>query len=168
LPTVVNYKDYIRAIQDFPIKGITYRDIQPLLANETVFRNAIKDMGNLIDKKPEYWIALESRGFLFASALSMIYGGGIRLIRKKGKLGNSQLLCVDYGLEYGKDSFEIANLSQTVGGKVVIVDDIYATGGTMQAAETLCEKVGYEVIDKLCLIDIGIIKEHEVKCLINY
>lgn len=78
----MNYKDYIGAIQDFPIKGITYRDIQPLLANETVFRNAIKDMGNLIDKKPEYWIALESRGFLFASALSMIYGGGIRLIRK--------------------------------------------------------------------------------------
>ena len=92
MPTVVNYKDYIGAIQDFPIKGITYRDIQPLLANETVFRNAIKDMGNLIDKKPEYWIALESRGFLFASALSMIYGGGIRLIRKKGKLGNSQLV----------------------------------------------------------------------------
>ena len=164
----VNYKEYIGTIQDFPIEGIIYRDIQPLLANETIFRKAIKDMGNLIQNKPEYWIALESRGFLFASALSMIYGGGVRLIRKKGKLGNSQLLCVDYGLEYGKDSFEIANLSQTVGGKVVIVDDIYATGGTMQAAETLCEKVGYEVIDKLCLIDIGIIKEHEVKCSINY
>ena len=164
----VNYKEYIGTIQDFPIEGIIYRDIQPLLANETIFRKAIKDMGNLIQNKPEYWIALESRGFLFASALSMIYGGGIRLIRKKGKLGNSQLLCVDYGLEYGKDSFEIAHLSQIVGGKVVIVDDIYATGGTMQAAETLCEKVGYEVIDKLCLIDIGIIKKHEVKCLINY
>tara|TARA_Y100000385_G_C12846139_1_gene530995 strand:+ start:115 stop:615 length:501 start_codon:yes stop_codon:yes gene_type:complete len=164
----VNYKEYIGTIQDFPIEGIIYRDIQPLLANETIFRKAIKDMGNLIQNKPEYWIALESRGFLFASALSMIYGGGVRLIRKKGKLGNSQLLCVDYGLEYGKDSFEIAHLSQIVGGKVVIVDDIYATGGTMQAAETLCEKVGYEVIDKLCLIDIGIIKKHEVKCLINY
>ena len=164
----VNYKEYIGIIQDFPIEGIIYRDIQPLLANETIFRKAIKDMGNLIQNKPEYWIALESRGFLFASALSMIYGGGVRLIRKKGKLGNSQLLCVDYGLEYGKDSFEIAHLSQIVGGKVVIVDDIYATGGTMQAAETLCEKVGYEVIDKLCLIDIGIIKKHEVKCLINY
>ena len=164
----VNYKEYIGTIQDFPIEGIIYRDIQPLLANETIFRKAIKDMGNLIQNKPEYWIALESRGFLFASALSMIYGGGIRLIRKKGKLGNSQLLCVDYGLEYGKDSFEIAHLSQIVGGKVVIVDDIYATGGTMQAAETLCKKIGYEVIDKLCLIDIGIIKEHEVKCLINY
>ena len=164
----VNYKEYIGIIQDFPIEGIIYRDIQPLLANETISRKAIKDMGNLIQNKPEYWIALESRGFLFASALSMIYGGGVRLIRKKGKLGNSQLLCVDYGLEYGKDSFEIAHLSQIVDGKVVIVDDIYATGGTMQAAETLCEKIGYEVIDKLCLIDIGIIKKHEVKCLINY
>ena len=168
MPTVVNYKDYIGAIQDFPIKGITYRDIQPLLANETVFRNAIKDMGNLIDKKPEYWIALESRGFLFASAHSMIYGGGIRLIRKKGKLVNSQLVRVDYGLEYGKDSFEMACFPEKKGTKVVIVDDIYATGGTMQAAETLCKKVGYEVTDQLCLIDIGIVEQHEVKCLINY
>lgn len=165
---VVNYKDYIGTIQDFPIEGITYRDIQPLLANETVFRNAIKDMGNLIEKKPEYWIALESRGFLFASALSIIYGGGIRLIRKKGKLGNSQLLHVDFRLEYGKDSFEMAYFPENKVGKVVIVDDIYATGGTMQAAENLCKKVGYEVTDKICLIDIGIVEKHEVKCLIKY
>ena len=162
------YKEHIGKIENFPIEGITYRDIQPLLANHTVFMDAIKDMGNLIETKPDYWIALESRGFLFASALSMLFGGGVRLIRKKGKLGNNQLMSVDYGLEYGKDSFEMAYLPQFDLGKVVIVDDVYATGGTMKAAEGLCEKLGYEVSDKLCLMDIGIVKDHDVKCLISY
>ena len=162
------YKKHIGKIENFPIEGITYRDIQPLLANHTVFMDAIKDMGNLIETKPDYWIALESRGFLFASALSMLFGGGVRLIRKKGKLGNNQLMSVDYGLEYGKDSFEMAYLPQFDLGKVVIVDDVYATGGTMKAAEGLCEKLGYEVSDKLCLMDIGIVKDHDVKCLVTY
>ena len=162
------YKEHIGKISNFPIEGITYRDIQPLLANPTVFMDAIKDMGNLLETKPDYWIALESRGFLFASALSMLFGGGVRLIRKKGKLGNNQLMSVDYGLEYGKDSFEMAYLPQFDLGKVVIVDDVYATGGTMKAAEGLCEKLGYEVSDKLCLMDIGIVKDHDVKCLVTY
>ncbi len=162
------YKEHIGKISNFPIEGITYRDIQPLLANPTVFMDAIKDMGNLLETKPDYWIALESRGFLFASALSMLFGGGVRLIRKKGKLGNNQLMSVDYGLEYGKDSFEMAYLPQFDLGKVVIVDDVYATGGTMKAAEGLCDKIGYHVTDKLCLMDIGIVKDHDVKCLITY
>ena len=164
----MDYKEYIDKIPNFPIEGITYRDIQPLLANHTVFMDAIKDMGNLLETKPDYWIALESRGFLFASALSMLFGGGVRLIRKKGKLGNNQLMSVDYGLEYGKDSFEMAYLPEFDLGKVVIVDDVYATGGTMKAAEGLCEKLGYEVSDKICLMDIGIVKDHDVKCLITY
>jgi adenine phosphoribosyltransferase len=162
------YKEYVGKIENFPIEGITYRDIQPLLANHTVFMEAIKDMGNLIETKPDYWIALESRGFLFASALSMLFGGGVRLIRKKGKLGNSELRSVDYGLEYGKDSFEMAHLPEFTSGNVVIVDDVYATGGTMKAAQGLCEKIGYNVTDKICLMDIGIVKNHDVKCLIGY
>ena len=162
------YKEYVGKIENFPIEGITYRDIQPLLANHTVFMEVIKDMGNLIETKPDYWIALESRGFLFASALSMLFGGGVRLIRKKGKLGNSELRSVDYGLEYGKDSFEMAHLPEFTSGNVVIVDDVYATGGTMKAAQGLCEKIGYNVTDKICLMDIGIVKNHDVKCLIGY
>jgi len=162
------YKEHIGKIENFPIEGITYRDIQPLLANHTVFMEAIKDMGNLLETKPDYWIALESRGFLFASALSMLFGGGVRLIRKKGKLGNLELCSVDYGLEYGKDSFEMAHLPEFSSGNVVIVDDVYATGGTMKAAQGLCEKIGYNVTDKICLMDIGIVKNHDVKCLIKY
>ena len=162
------YKKHIDSIHHFPVEGIIYRDIQPLLADSNVFMDAVKDMGNLLETKPDYWIGLESRGFLFASALSMLFGGGVRLIRKKGKLGNSRLMRVDYGLEYGKDSFEMAYLPQFDLGKVVIVDDVYATGGTMKAAEGLVKGHGLEVIDKLCLMDIGIVKDHDVKCLITY
>lgn len=161
------YKEYIGKIENFPIQGITYRDIQPLLANHVVFLEAIKDMGRLVEP-PDYWIALESRGFLFASALSMLFGGGVRLIRKKGKLGNNQLMSVDYGLEYGKDSFEMAYLPQFDLGKVVIVDDVYATGGTMNAAEDLCKLSGYEVIGSVCFLNIGLVKNPKTKCLISY
>ena len=92
----------------------------------------------------------------------------MRVIRKKGKLGYNQVMSVDYGLEDGKDSFEMAQLPECDLGKVVRVEDVYATGGTMKAAEGLCEKLGYEVSDKLRSMDIGIVKDHDVKCLISY
>ena len=94
-----NYKDYIQNISDFPIKGIQYKDIQPLLADTRVFENVIEDMGDLVEI-PNYWVGIESRGFLFASALAFHFGGGVRMIRKKGKLPNKQLFSVSYGLEY--------------------------------------------------------------------
>jgi adenine phosphoribosyltransferase len=143
-----------------------YRDIQPLLKNQTVFKEAIKRMGSLVEV-PDYWVAIESRGFLFASALSYKFGGGIKIIRKKGKLPNPHLVSVDYGLEYGIDTLEIADDDEE-GGKVVIVDDVFATGGTIDAAEELCKLVGYDVIGKLCLVDIGLTDRTDVKSLIYY
>ena len=165
----MNYKDYIESIQDFPKEGILYRDIQPLLENDTVFMDAVKDMGRLVRetldyKHVKYWVGIESRGFIFASALSFFYGGGVKLIRKSGKLPNKNLKRVNYSLEYGIDTIEMKSGS----GSVVLVDDIYATGGTMKASEELSKICGYDVIDKLCLLDIGIVKDHDVKCLINY
>jgi adenine phosphoribosyltransferase len=88
----------------------------------------------------------------------------MKLIRKKGKLPPNDLSSISYKLEYGFDEIEMKKGK----GSVVIVDDVYATGGTMKAAETLCKNAGYNVIDKLCLIDIGIVKDHDVKCLITY
>ena len=99
---MINYKSYIDTIPDFPKEGILYRDIQPLLANDKIFKQAISDMAQLV-KLPDYWVAIESRGFLFASALSVLHGGGVKLIRKKGKLPNSNLVSKAYGLEYGED-----------------------------------------------------------------
>lgn len=163
---MINYKSYIDSITDFPKEGILYRDIQPLLANNKIFKQAISDMAQLV-KLPDYWVAIESRGFLFASALSILCGGGVKLIRKKGKLPNKNLVSEAYGLEYGEDILEMAT-NKTPINTAVIVDDVLATGGTLQAATLLCEQAGFKVIDKLCLLDIGLVKSHNIKCLITY
>ena len=163
----MDYKDYIENIPDFPIEGIQYKDIQPLLADTVAFESAIKDMGNLVEI-PNYWVGIESRGFLFASALAFHFGGGVRMIRKKGKLPNNRKFSVKYGLEYGKDELEIAYIPQHDLGTCVVVDDVLATGGTIQAAENLCKMVGLNVTDKLCLLDIGLYDGYDVKSLIQY
>jgi len=163
---MIDYEDYIEDAKDFPKEGIIYKDIQPLLEDDFVFPMAIREMGELVSEVPTYWVGIESRGFLFASALAMKFGGGVKMIRKQGKLPDTNhiLHSIEYDLEYGSATIEM----KPGVGDVVIVDDVYATGGTMEAAERLCEMSGYDVIDKLCLVDIGIKKDHDVKCLISY
>ena len=165
--SVINFKDYIEDVQDFPIEGINFKDIQPLLADEEAFFDALYEMGQLIDvNKVDYFVGIESRGFIFASALAAMYLKGFKMIRKSGKLPdrNHVIQAVEYDLEYGSATIEM----KPGKGKVVLVDDVYATGGTMEAAEQLCKMSGYEVIGKLCLVDIGIKKGHDIKCLISY
>jgi adenine phosphoribosyltransferase len=164
----INYKDYINDISDFPIEGIIYRDIQPLLADNIAFKSAINDMGQLVDEIPNYWVGIESRGFLFAAALSHQFGGGIRIIRKKGKLPNRSLFSVKYGLEYGSDELEMAHISTHDKGTCVIVDDVLATGGTIDAADRLCNLHGLEVKDKICFMDIGIYNGYDIKSIVQY
>jgi adenine phosphoribosyltransferase len=161
----LDLKSFIRDVPDFPKEGILYRDIQPLLENQDAFFDAVLGMAELVEI-PQYWVGIESRGFIFASALSMQYGGGIKLIRKAGKLPNTlnTLHTLEYELEYGSDIIEM----QGGWGDVIIVDDVLATGGTIRAAERLCTNAGYQVIDTLCLLDIGLMKNHDIKCLISY
>ena len=124
-------------------------------------------MCQLIDiENVDYFVGIESRGFIFASALASINLRGFKMIRKSGKLpdGNSALVGTEYELEYGTDRIEM----KPGKGRVVIVDDIFATGGTMSAAENLCKLGGYDILDNLCLLDIGIVKDHDIKCLIKY
>jgi adenine phosphoribosyltransferase len=109
-------------------------------------------------------VGIDSRGFIFASALALQNNKGFKMIRKEGKLPNTLLHGVNYDLEYGSATIEMKPGT----GKVVIVDDVYATGGTMDAAVELCKSAGYNVIEKICLIDIGIRKNHDVKCLVTY
>ena len=160
-----DYEEYIESIPDFPKEGILYRDIQPLLEDDFVFSKAINELGSIYDQ-PAYWVGIESRGFLLAAALSMKFGGGIKLIRKAGKLPNKRLSKRAYNLEYGKGYLEMDIDRER--GDCVIVDDVFATGGTMEAAERLCEDAGLEVMGKLALIDIGIKKDHDVNCLVTY
>jgi adenine phosphoribosyltransferase len=163
---MIDLKKYIDDIHNFPKEGIVFRDIQPLLMNQYIFKETIKRMGN-ITQIPDYWVGVESRGFIFASALSYKFGGGLRLVRKPGKLPNSEILSEGYNLEYGTDRLEMAKFPDD-SGTCVIVDDVLATGGTITAVEKLCQGAGLIVVDRICLIDIGISKRTDVKALINY
>ena len=164
---MINFKSYIREIPDFPKMGINFKDIQPLIADEEAFFDAIDKMGQLIDmEKVDCFVGIESRGFIFAAALAAINHKGFKMIRKAGKLPDTEsaLFSVEYDLEYGTDRIEM----ERGWGNIVLVDDVYATGGTMKAAEQLADFAGYQVIDSLCLLDIGITKKHKTKCLISY
>jgi adenine phosphoribosyltransferase len=163
---MIDLKEYIENIYDFPQKGIIFRDIQPLLMNQYIFKETIKRMGN-IAQIPDYWVGIESRGFIFASALSYKFGGGLRLVRKPGKLPNQNLVSVSYNLEYGNDRLEMG-VYPNDSGTCVIVDDVLATGGTIDAVEKLCQEAGLTVIDRICLIDIGISPRTDVKALVHY
>ena len=144
----MSYKDYITEVPDFPVEGVNFKDISPLLANEEVFDNCIEDMGEMVEI-PDYWIGIDARGFLFASALSIYFGGGVVMCRKAGKLPPT-VFSHSYETEYGEDTIQIKQGS----GTVVIVDDVLATGGTLQAANYVAGTAGYDVIDNLVLIDL--------------
>ena len=158
----MNYKNLINEIPNFPIQGVSFKDISPLLKSPH-FQYVIKEMKSLT-KQPNYWVGIDSRGFIFVSALSIQNNNGMIMCRKKGKLP-PPVVSETYSLEYGEDTLEI----QPGSGTVVIVDDVYATGGTMNAVEQLCIKAGYTVIDKLVLIDLQFLHEPtNVKSLIKY
>jgi adenine phosphoribosyltransferase len=142
------YEDYIIEVPDFPVEGVNFKDISPLLANIEVFEKCIEDMGNMVEI-PDYWIGIDARGFIFASALSIYFGGGVVMCRKKGKLPPT-VFSHSYGTEYSEDTIQIKQGS----GTAVIVDDVLATGGTLQAANYLAGTAGYDVIDNLVLIDL--------------
>ena len=142
------YEDYIIEVPDFPVEGVNFKDISPLLADIEVFEKCIEDMGNMVEI-PDYWIGIDARGFIFASALSIYFGGGVVMCRKAGKLPPT-VFSHSYGTEYSEDTIQIKRGS----GTAIIVDDVLATGGTLQAANYLAGTAGYDVIDNLVLIDL--------------
>tara|TARA_R110000787_G_scaffold116921_9_gene227344 strand:+ start:3014 stop:3535 length:522 start_codon:yes stop_codon:yes gene_type:complete len=160
----VDLKSYITDIPNFPIDGIMFKDIQPLLSNPKAFKQAIYEMFNKFETEIDYWVGIDSRGFIFASGLSHYSNKGLKLIRKNGKLP-PPTISKTYDLEYGTDTIQI----QPGKGKVVIVDDVYATGGTMNAAEQLCKEGGYDVIGKIVFIDLAFLHgSTDVKSIIKY
>ena len=161
------YKDYITEVPDFPIKGVNFKDMSPLLADGIKFEEVVADMGRLV-KNPDYWVGIDARGFIYASALSMVYGGGVVMCRKAGKLP-PPTASHKYKTEYSEDELEM----KIGAGTVLVVDDVLATGGTLQAVNDLCQTAGYTVIDNMVLIDLQYIPrvdnfDLEVKSLIQY
>ncbi len=145
---------YIRDIPDWPKKGILFRDITPLLADPQAFPAAIDALcAPFQEADVDYIAAVEARGFIFGSAVAAKIGAGFIPIRKKGKLP-CLTESASYELEYGVDILEMHRDAIPAGARVLIVDDLLATGGTMRAACELVEKVGAQVIGIACLIEL--------------
>lgn len=167
-------KAKVRNIPDFPKKGILFRDITPLLKDAKALREIIARLArSLKGKKIGCVVGIESRGFIFGTALATKLGVGFVPIRKKGKLPwkTKQIACT---LEYGKEILEIHQDAVKRGEKVVIVDDLLATGGTAEAAASLVESVGGKVAKLAFVIElVGLngrekLKKHDVFSLLQY
>ena len=138
----MDLKKYIRSIQDYPKKGILFRDITTLIKNKDAYRDCIDQMSKMLSKVNYDKIAgIESRGFIFASPLSYNLSKPYVLLRKKNKLP-AERYSVDFELEYGKATLEIHKDSIKPKEKVLIIDDLVATGGTAEAGAKLVEKSG--------------------------
>ncbi|MBI5376661.1 MAG: adenine phosphoribosyltransferase [Candidatus Schekmanbacteria bacterium] len=135
-------KKLIRDVHDFPKKGIIFKDIAPLIGNPSAFKKvidslALRHAGKKIDKV----VSVEARGFIFGAALAYCIGAGIIPVRKPGKLPY-KTTSIEYELEYGTDKLEIHDDAISAGDNVIIVDDLLATGGTINAVSKLVEKNG--------------------------
>jgi adenine phosphoribosyltransferase len=147
-------KSFIRDIPDFPSPGILFRDITPLLASPSAFQAAVTAMaGPFRQSPPEKVLGIEARGFMFGAAIAHELGVGFVPVRKPGKLPR-ETYRVSYGLEYGKDSLEIHTDACRPGERVLIVDDVLATGGTAQAAGELADRLGAEVAGMAFFIEL--------------
>jgi len=150
----MDLKSKIRVIEDFPQKGISFKDITTLLNDGEAFHEVISRMADYCrGRNVEAVVGVESRGFLFGAPLAYELGLGFTLIRKPGKLP-AETLKVEYDLEYGKDALEIHTDAIAPGQRVVIVDDLLATGGTISAAAQLVERVGGEIAGFLFVIEL--------------
>ena len=167
-------KDYVRTIPDFPEPGIMFRDVTSVLEDADGFKLAIDSLLELLDGVSFDVIAgTESRGFVFGAPLAYALGKPFVLIRKKGKLP-CETISVSYELEYGTAEIEMHADSVKPGQKVVLVDDLIATGGTIEAAAHLIEQLGGEVVKILFLMELaGLngrekLKNYDVETVITY
>ena len=150
----MDIKDYIRSFPDFPKPGILFYDISTLLAHEDAWQVAMGRMARAVGRhRPDVLAGIESRGFLVAAPLALKLGCGFVMARKQGKLPG-RTIRHEYGLEYGTDIIEIQNDAVEKGQRLVVLDDLLATGGTMAAAVELFRKVGAEVVGAACIIEL--------------
>ena len=154
-------KEHIRSIKDFPIEGILFYDITTLLKDADGFQETLNQLyENVKDKGITKIVGIESRGFIFGGALAAKLGVGFVPVRKPGKLP-AETISESYSLEYGTNTIELHKDALAPGDKVLIHDDLLATGGTMEAAVKLVEKLGAEVSQISFLIELSFLKGRE-------
>ena len=150
----MDLKQFIRDVPDFPKEGIMFRDISPLLADPKAWQYAIDQMAERVAAhKPDMLAGIDARGFLLAAPLAYKMGIGYAMVRKKGKLP-WQTIDYTYELEYGNDHIELHADAFPKGSKVVICDDLLATGGTAGATQILIDKCGASPVALACLIEL--------------
>ncbi len=164
----------IRSFQDFPKKGILFRDISPILRDPEVMRYVIDQFyDHFRNKKIDLIAGIESRGFIFACPLGIKFNKGIIMIRKQGKLPG-KTVSLAYSIEYGSATMEIQQDSIGKGQNVLIADDLLATGGTARASAELIERLGGKVVGFAFVMELAslkgrtLIKDYEVHSLVTY
>lgn len=158
----MNFKELIRDIPDFPETGICFRDITTLLKNGQSFHKVVSLMAEKYKaEKIDLIVAPEARGFILGAPISYILEAGFVPVRKPGKLP-SKAISYDYTLEYGQNSLEMHIDAIVPGQKVLIVDDLLATGGTIKAVADLVERLGGEVVGIAFLIELAALKGREM------
>lgn len=170
----MDYKKYIATIKDFPIEGILFRDITPLMADGAAFHNAVNELKQFaVSQKAEVIVGPESRGFIFGCPIAYELGIGFVPIRKPNKLPR-ETVSVSYQLEYGQNTLCMHKDAIKPNQRVFIIDDLLATGGTVKATIELIEKLGGIVVGCGFLIELDelkgreLLKNYSVKALINF
>ncbi|MBD0779060.1 adenine phosphoribosyltransferase [Maribacter sp. ANRC-HE7] len=170
----MNLKTFIRDIHDFPTTGVVFRDITPLLKDPKAIKYTEEALLDLVgNQKVDKVVGMESRGFFFAPMLAARLNAGFVPVRKPGKLPFATMR-QDYDLEYGSDALEMHSDAIIAGDKVLVHDDVLATGGTAQATCRLIEKMGGEIVQCNFLLELDFLKgkdklgDFEVKSLLHY
>ncbi|MBI1272914.1 MAG: adenine phosphoribosyltransferase [Alphaproteobacteria bacterium] len=170
---MLDLKNHIRGIPDFPKPGILFYDISTLLGHGEAWKQTIERLAEAIGPdKVDKVVGIDARGFLVAAPLAIALNTGFIMIRKRGKLPG-KTISFDYALEYGTNAIEIQEDAIAKGERVVVVDDLLATGGTAEAAVKLCRKVGGTVTRTAFIIELGFLHGRNnldvpVTSLVNY
>ena len=154
----MDLKQHIRAVPDFPKPGILFYDISTLLAHAKAWQATVQRLEDALKPyRPELLVGIESRGFLVAAPLALSLGCGFVMVRKRGKLPGATIP-LSYDLEYGTDTVEVQADAIKPGQRVIVLDDLLATGGTLGAAVRLCRLVGGDVVAAACIIELAFLK----------
>jgi adenine phosphoribosyltransferase len=170
----LDLRDRVRDVPDFPTEGIIFKDLMPLIADREYFADTIRQLADWArPREPDLVLGAEARGFIFGGALAYELGAGFIAARKPGKLPRETVEAV-YALEYGTDSLQVHRDAITQGARVIVLDDVLATGGTARAKVELVEELGGAVVGVLFVIELTFLEGqkrlegYDVHSLIQY